>query len=569
MRGRRNARLVTSGAVIGSLAVVIGIVLVVVFNKGTSSADDAQPPTPPERVRTANLTCNAVTLSWSASTDDVGVAFYDVYKDGQQMVSVDGSTLSTQLTVVPGVTWGLYVNGRDAAGNVSQASTTVPVTPPQCVADKQPPTAPTKLAAVALGTNVALTWQPAIDDTGVAAYDVYRNGAKVGSVAGNGGEPPAAAFTDSALAPKTTYRYEVVARDAQANASPRSATATVKTGQACANAICSVTQVAAETDIVWGLTALPDGTVLYNRRDVHDIVSLDPRTGAKKSIGIVPNATSTDGEGGLLGLAIAPSFATDRWLYLFHSSPSDNRIVRIKFVDGALSNGTLQVLVSGIPRNKYHNGGRLRFGPDGKLYAATGDGQNGVWAQQLDNLAGKVLRLNPDGSKPSDNPFGSYVWSYGHRNPQGLAFDSKGRLWEQEFGNSVMDETNLITKGGNYGWPNCEGTESRAGNGCGTSGYLAPKRTYPTAEGSCSGIAVVRDALYVSCLRGTRVYRAVISGTTLTGFQQYFVGTYGRLRTVEPTADGSGLWLATSNGGDKDSTPNNSDVKIMRITLGL
>ena len=123
-----------------------------------------------------------------------------------------------------------------------------------------------------------------------------------------------------------------------------------------------------------------------------------------------------------------------------------------------------------------------------------------------------MLRLNPDGTVPSDNPFGNYVWSYGHRNPQGLAFDSQGRLWEQEFGNSVMDETNLITKGGNYGWPACEGT----GGTCGTAGFIAPKRTYPTAEGSCSGIAIVRDVLYVGCERGTRMYRAVISGTSLT-----------------------------------------------------
>ena len=110
---------------------------------------------------------------------------------------------------------------------------------------------------------------------------------------------------------------------------------------------------------------------------------------------------------------------------------------------------------------------------------------------------------------PSDNPFGNYVWSYGHRNPQGLAFDSQGRLWEQEFGNSVMDETNLIVKGGNYGWPACEGTVRHA---AAPPGYIAPKRTYPTSEGSCSGIAIVRDALYVACARGARMYRAVISG---------------------------------------------------------
>ena len=190
-------------------------------------------------------------------------------------------------------------------------------------------------------------------------------------------------------------------------------------------------------------------------------------------------------------------------------------------------------------------------------------------AQNLGNLSGKILRINPDGTAPSDNPFpgtspSRYIWSYGHRNPQGLAFDSQGRLWEQEFGNSVMDETNLIVRGGNYGWPACEGTTGT----CGTAGYLAPKYTYPTADGSCSGIAIVRDVLYVACQRGTRLYREVISGSSLTNVTAYFNGTYGRLRTVEPAPDG-GLWLTTTNLGDKDSIAGNSNEKILRVALGF
>ena len=225
------------------------------------------------------------------------------------------------------------------------------------------------------------------------------------------------------------------------------------------------------------------------------------------------------------------------------------------------------MVVSGILRNKFHDGGRLRFGPDGKLYASTGDAQNGVNAQNTSGLNGKVLRINPDGSVPSDDPFRNYVWSYGHRNPQGLAFDTQGRLWEQEFGNSVMDETNLIQRGGNYGWPDCEGTSSISGGGCGTANFIAPKQTYSTVNGSCSGIAIVRDVLYVACERGTRLYREVISGTSLTNVQQFFVGTFGRLRTVEPTLDGN-LWLTTSNLGDKDSIANNSNEKLFKVLLG-
>jgi glucose/arabinose dehydrogenase len=360
----------------------------------------------------------------------------------------------------------------------------------------------------------------------------------------------------------------VAARDAQANVSAKSVSSSVTTGNSCAGVVCSATTVASETDVPWGLAALPDGSVIYARRDAQNVYRFDPATQAKASIGSVPNVQGTDGEGGLLGLAVSPAFpATDPWVYLYHTSPSDNRIVRIQYKNGALDNTTLQVLVSGIGRNKYHNGGRLRYGPDGKVYATTGDAQNGDYAQLVNNLNGKVLRLNPDGTVPSDNPFGNYVWSYGHRNPQGLAFDSQGRLWEQEFGNDIMDETNLIQKGGNYGWPNCEGTISQAGSGCATSGYIAPKYTYMNYDASCSGIAIVRDVLYVACQRGTRMYRHVISGSSLTSTQQLFSGTYGRLRTVEPSIDG-GLWLTTSNNGNGTTVANSSSEKLIKIVLG-
>ncbi|MFG1602669.1 PQQ-dependent sugar dehydrogenase [Actinoplanes sp. NPDC049265] len=531
--------------------------------KWRTSAGDSVPPSVPANPRVTDVVCDAATFAWDASTDNVGVAFYDVYHDGQLMKSVSGTTLSTSLTVVGGVTWGLYVNARDAAGNVSQASTTVPVTPPHCQADTQPPTAPGGLTGAAAGTTVTLNWTAASDNIGVRAYDIYRDNAKVGTVTGTATSAPATTFIDSALAANRAYPYFVVARDAQANVSAHSNTVTVTTGAACDGAICAVTQIGTDTDIPWGLVTLPDGKILYTRRDAHTIVRLDPATGARTTVGTVPNVDNTDGEGGLLGLAIAPTFGSDHWLYIMHTSPSDNRIVRIRLDGDTLNTGTEQVLISGILRNKFHDGGRLRFGPDGKLYASTGDAQNGDNAQNLSGLNGKVLRLNTDGSVPSDNPFGNYVWSYGHRNPQGLAFDSQGRLWEQEFGNSVMDETNLITKGGNYGWPACEGTSGT----CGTAGYIAPKRTYPTADGSCSGIAIVRNVLYVACERGTRLYREVISGSELTDVQIFFNGTYGRLRTVEPAPDG-GLWLTTSNNGDKDSIPDNSNEKLFHVTLG-
>jgi glucose/arabinose dehydrogenase len=528
-------------------------------------AADTSPPTPPGGLRVTDLACRSANLFWTASTDDIGIAFYDVYHDGQLITTVNGNVLTATLTLVPGVNWGLYVNARDAAGNVSQASATLPTQVPQCQVDTQAPTAPTDLKGTVTGTSAALTWLTSTDNIGVAAYDVYRENVKVGSTGG-------LSFVDTGLSPTTSYQYSVAARDAQNNVSPRSASIALTTGSACTTPVCSVTEIVTETDIPWGLAALPDGSVLYSRRDAQDIVLLNPVTKTKTSIGTVPNVQGTDGEGGLLGLAITPNFpASDPWLYIYHTSPTDNRVVRIQYKNGVLNTATLQVLLSGIGRNKYHNGGRLRFGPDGKLYASTGDAQNGAFSQDVNNLAGKVLRLNPDGTRPADNPFNNYVWSYGHRNPQGLAFDSQGRLWQQEFGDGNMDETNLIQKGGNYGWPDCEGTASRGGSGCATAGYIAPKRTYPTSEGSCSGIAIVRDALYVACLRGTRLYRSMISnnggGTELTNQQQFFSGTYGRLRTVEPSLDG-GLWMANSDAsGDKDSIPNNTNTKIFKVSL--
>ncbi|MET8998584.1 PQQ-dependent sugar dehydrogenase [Amycolatopsis sp. NPDC004169] len=517
---------------------------------------DTTPPTAPSNPRASNLTCTGVVFSWSASSDDVGVAFYDVYHDGQLMKSVPGTDLSAELTVVPGASWGLYVNARDAAGNVSQASATVPISVPQCQADTEPPSTPGGVTATASGTTVTVRWDPATDNVGVTGYEILRDGTVAGSTSG------ATSFTDSGLAPNTGYRYQVRARDAQGNRSAAGTAVTVTTGSSCATALCSVTRVTTDTELPWGLTTLPDGQVLYSRRDSFEIVRLDPATGTKTVVGKIPDVAGTDGEGGVLGIAVATDFAADPWLYVMHTSSTDNRVVRVRYTGGVLT-GTPQVLLTGIPRNKYHNGGRLRFGPDGKLYLSTGDGQNGAWAQDLTSLAGKVLRINRDGSIPSDNPFGTAVWSYGHRNPQGLAFDAQGRLWEQEFGNSVMDETNLIVRGGNYGWPACEGTTGS----CGQAGFIAPKHTYPVAEGSCSGIAVVRTGLYVACERGTRLYRAEISGNSLTDVQQYLTGTYGRLRTVEPSADG-GLWLTTSNYGDKDSIPYNSNESIFKVVLG-
>ena len=537
----------------------------------TGGGGDTTPPTPPGTPVQDSITPTTVTVHWAASTDNVGVTGYDIFKDGQLCGQVTAPKTSGTCTgLSPDFDFGIYINARDAAGNESQPSGTLHVhTPKQ---ETNPPTQPTNVHVVSgslRGTSVSLAWTASTDDTGVTGYNVYNGSVDPANKVGqSNGNTPSADI--QGLTPNHDYSFVVTAVDFSKNESTPSTALPVHTPNStgCSGQpFCGTQQVGTDNDVVWGLVTLPDGSILYNRRDAHNIGRLVPGTGAKSIVGMVPNVQSTDGEGGLTGLEINPvSFSSDHWLYIMHTSPTDNRIVRIKYDPSAhtIDTSTEQVLVKGIQRNKFHNGGRLRFSPDGKfLFAGTGDAQNGANAQNKNSLNGKVLRINPDGSIPSDNPFGNAVWSYGHRNVQGLAFDSQGRLWEQEFGNSIMDETNLIQRGGNYGWPGCEGTSGS----CGGAGLIAPKHTYPVGSGSCSGITIIRNILYVACERGARLYREVISGSSLTNVTSNFNGTFGRIRTVEPAPDGN-MWLATSNGGDKDSTPNNSNNKIFKILLG-
>ncbi|EOD67237.1 PQQ-dependent sugar dehydrogenase [Amycolatopsis vancoresmycina] len=526
------------------------------------SGGDVEPPSPPGTPTLVGVTATSATIEWTAATDNSGVTGYDVYRDGQLCASTTGALTATCGNLGPNGSYGFYVNARDAAGNVSQASGTLIVkTPPSD--DHTPPSPPTDVHTTAVNsTSIGLAWTASTDDVGVVGYRIYSSGTQIGT-------SDTTSTTLGGLTANTAYHLQVRAIDGNGNLSDPSTPVldvTTTGGSSCtpSQGVCGATQVGTDDDVVWGLVTLPDGTILYNQRDAHDIVHLNPKTGAKKTIGTVPNVQSTDGEGGLTGLEINPvSFGSDHWLYIMHTSPNDNRIVRIKYdaAGDSLTTSTEQILLTGIARNKFHNGGRLRFSPDGRyLFAGTGDAQNSSNAPNTSSLNGKVLRIGPDGSIPADNPFHNAVWSYGHRNVQGLAFDSQGRLWEQEFGNSIMDETNLIVKGGNYGWPSCEGTSGSC------DGFIAPKKTYPVAQGSCSGITIIHDALYVACQRGTRLYRAVISGSSLTNFQTFFDGTYGRLRTVEPAPDGQ-MWLATSVDGDKDSTPHNSHNKILRVSV--
>jgi glucose/arabinose dehydrogenase len=524
---------------------------------GTTGVVDTVPPSAPTGLQVARLTPTSVSFVWNLSSDNQAVTAYDIYSSGTLVKTLDGSTFPTTVSkLTPGTTYGFYVNARDAAGNVSQASDTVTVTLPPLVVDTQPPSAPGNVHATTVGANtVSLAWDPSTDDVGVTSYTVYSGT----TVLVTSAKPTA---TVAGLASQTPYSLTVKATDAAGNASPLSAPLAVTTrrGQ---DPVGQVSQIATDTDVPWGLDFLPDGTALMAERDTHNVVRVTP-DGTKTVVGTIPGVAGTDGEGGLLGLAVSPHVNDDHWIYIFHTTDTDNRIVRIKYLNGMLDLSTEQVLISGIARHKYHNGGRLRFGPDGKLYAGAADAEYGPNAQNLNVLNGKILRINPDGSVPADNPFpGKYIYSYGHRNIEGLAFDSKGRLWEAELGNSQLDELNLIQPGRNYGWPACEATLGS----CGDPTFVAPVQTWPVAAASPSGLTIVHDTLYMAALRGTQLFRMSITGCTTTAPQAYFTGTYGRLRTVEKAPDG-GLWLTTSNGGDKDSIPNNSNNVILHVQLG-
>ena len=260
------------------------------------------------------------------------------------------------------------------------------------------------------------------------------------------------------------------------------------------------------------------------------------------------------GEGGLLGLAVAPD--SPETVYAYFTAAEDNRVVRMPYRGGAL--GAAEVVVDGIPKAGNHNGGRLAFGPDGKLYVSTGDASRPERAQDLESLGGKILRLNPDGSIPADNPFdGSPVFSYGHRNVQGLAFDEDGNLWASEFGQNTWDELNLIQAGQNYGWPVVEGVG-------GDDRFVDPVAQWSTDEASPSGIAFVRDTVFMAALRGERLWQIPVQDGTAGSPADFAVGEFGRLRHAEVAPDGS-LWVLTNN--TARGTPREGDDRILRVTL--
>ena len=317
-----------------------------------------------------------------------------------------------------------------------------------------------------------------------------------------------------------------------------------------------VRRVARALDVPWGLAFLSDGSALIAERPSGRVVRVTA-DGTVTPVGTVPGVRPI-GEGGLLGLAIAGTADTVTVYAYFTSVAGDNRIVRMPYADGRL--GTPTPVLTGIPAGGRHDGGRMVIGPDGKLWVGTGETGETALAQKRSSLGGKILRINLDGSVPPDNPFpDSPVWSYGHRNVQGLAFDAEGRLWATEFGQNQWDELNLIVKGGNYGWPVVEGRGRR-------NGMIDPLVQWPTDEASPSGLAILDGVAYVAALRGARIWQVPLRGDAVGTPVSRFRGDFGRIRTIEVAPDGR-LWVTTSN-RDGRGSPGADDDQVLVVEAG-
>ena len=315
--------------------------------------------------------------------------------------------------------------------------------------------------------------------------------------------------------------------------------------------------IAGNLQIPWEIAFLPEGDILVTERP-----------GTLKRIGkegrtYIIDGVQHVGEGGLLGMALHPRFSENRWIYLYLTTAAGNglknRVERYRLEDDRLAEK--KVIIDNIPGAANHDGGRIAFGPDDYLYITTGDAGNTELAQNTDSLAGKILRAKDDGSIPIDNPFGNAVYSYGHRNSQGLAWDNKGRLWATEHGRSGilsgLDELNFIEKGKNYGWPVIQGDERR-------EGMRSPViQSGPDETWAPAGLVFLSNSLFFGGLRGEALYEAQIIGEKQISIRNHFRNEFGRIRAVVLGPDGF-LYITTSN-TDGRGEPKTNDDKIIRI----
>jgi aldose sugar dehydrogenase len=325
--------------------------------------------------------------------------------------------------------------------------------------------------------------------------------------------------------------------------------------------------VATDLEVPWALAFAPDGRLFVTERPGRvRILDLAART---STLALTLDDVFATGEAGLLGLALDPQFAQNRLVYIYYSARAPggggvNRIVRYRETGGRLAERVL--LLDDIPAGTIHDGGRLRFGPDGLLYATAGDAATASIAQDLAQTAGKFLRLNADGTTPRGNPYGTPIYSSGHRNPQGFDWHpDTGELWASEHGNSGNDEINVIEAGANYGWPRIEGGQAM-------SGMQTPITFYNPAIAP-SGASFYRGTrfpafsnnLFVGALRGMHLLRLRLDGSSrrITAQERLLQDEYGRIREVVSGPDGY-LYFATNNRDGRGSSVAGDD-RIARL----
>jgi aldose sugar dehydrogenase len=309
--------------------------------------------------------------------------------------------------------------------------------------------------------------------------------------------------------------------------------------------------LAENLSIPWAMDFLPNNTMIFTQRG-GSVSLLD--NGIVKNIGNI--SVTAIGESGLLGVAVDPEFSQNKYIYLYYTSSRGNRVSRFVLTD-KLQNET--ILLDNIPSAAIHNGGRIKFGPDGKLYITTGDANNRSSAQDINSLSGKILRMNKDGSVPADNPYKNYVYTLGNRDPQGLAWNpNNGILYESEHGDIQNDEINILVSGGNYGWPIYQGNNN-------APGYISPLIVYTNFTLAPSGMAFYNNKLYVAGLRGSqvRVINLSDNGTSIAGQKSLFT-QFGRVRDV--VAHNGYIYICTSN-TDGRGIPQIGDDKIIRIKV--
>jgi glucose/arabinose dehydrogenase len=320
-------------------------------------------------------------------------------------------------------------------------------------------------------------------------------------------------------------------------------------------------------EIPWSFVFAPDGRLFVTERPGRlQIVDITRQT---SQLALTLDDVFAEGEGGLLGLALDPSFASNGLVYLYYSartaaSRAVNRVVRYRESGNRL--GERVVLLDNIPANVIHDGGRLRFGPDGLLYITAGDAASEQSAQDVASLSGKVLRINPDGTTPRGNPFSSPVYSYGHRNPQGIDWHpATGDLWESEHGATGNDEINVVDAGINYGWPRIEGSQAMAA--------MREPITFYNPAVAPSGASFYRgqrftqfaNNLFVGTLRGTHLLRLRVDPASrrIVGQERLLEGQFGRIRDVGSGPDGY-LYFCTNN-RDGRGSPASGDDRIARL----